>query len=416
MLSGVYPAFYLSSIPPIAALTAIKRAATAQLKSRQILVLAQFVISIGVIASTFLMVSQMKYITNKPLGFDKQNRVVFRIYGADVFEKKKTIKSELLKNPNVLGVTVCSEIPGRTNNFNMSDVEKNDGTMEQQTYSVMLAHNDDYLPVMGMELLEGRDFSQKLLTDVGESVIVNETMVKNMGWDEPLGKRIQLGLNASRVIGVVKDFNFKSMHSPIEPLVLLRNDPDFSGLDADHRARQSRMMVIHINGEDMPQTLSHIRDVMGEFDPRHALEYDFLDETLDQLYVSEKQIIELTGLFAGICVLISCLGLFGLSAFITEQRTKEIGVRKVLGATSTQIIFMLSRPSLILVVIASVIASTSTYLAMGEWLAGFAYRAEINPLVFVMATLLVIIVAFVTIALQSLKTAQANPVKALRYE
>ncbi len=416
VLSGVYPAFYLSSIPPIAALAANKRAATAQFKLRQILVLAQFIISIGVISSTFLMVSQMRYITNKPLGFDKQNRVVFRLYGADALDKRQVLKSELLKNPNVLGVTVCSEIPGRTNNFNMGDVEKNDGTMEQQTYSMMLAHNDDYLHVMGMELLEGRDFSKKLLTDVGASVIVNEAMVKKMAWNEPLGKRIQIGNNVSRVIGVVKDFNFKSMHSPVEPLVLLRNDPDFSGLDDDHRARQSRMMVIHINGEDVPRTLDHIRDVMGEFDPRHALEYDFLDDTLDQLYVSENQIIALTGLFAGICVVISCLGLFGLSAFITERRTKEIGVRKVLGASSTQIIFMLSVPSLILVLIASVIASTSAYLAIGEWLAGFAYRADINPLVFVMATALVIIVAFVTIALQSLKTAQANPVKALRYE
>ena len=415
-ISGVYPAFYLSSIKPIAALTAIKRASTAQLKSRQILVLAQFIISIGVIASTFLMVSQMRYITDKPLGFDKQNRVVFRLYGADVLDKRQVLKSELLKNPNVLGVTVCSEIPGRTNNFNMGGVEKNDGTMEQQSYSLMLAHNDDYLPVMGMELLEGRDFSQKLLTDVGASAIVNEALVKKMSWDEPLGKRIQLGNNMGRVIGVVKDFNFKSVHSPVEPLLLLRNDPDFSGLDADHRARQSRMMVIHISGKDMTQTLDHIRNVMAEFDPVHALEYDFLDTTLDQLYVSEKQIINLTGLFAGICVLISCLGLFGLSAFITEQRTKEIGVRKVHGASSMQIIFMLSGPSLILVLIASVIASASTYLAIGEWLAGFAYRADINPLVFVMATALVIIVAFVTIALQSFKTAQSNPVRALRYE
>ena len=416
VLSGVYPAFYLSSIPPIAALTAIKRAATAKLKLRQVLVLAQFIISIGVIAGTFLMISQMRYITNKPLGFDKRNRVVFRLYGADVLDKKTVLKSELMKNPNVFGVTICSEIPGRTNNFTMGEVEKNDGTMEQQTYNVMLAHNDDYLNVMGMELREGRDFSKEYPTDVIEAAIVNETMVKKMSWDNPLGRKIQLGNNTRRVIGVVKDFNFKSMHSPVEPLVLLRNDPDFSNLNADHRARQSRIMVIHISGEDKPRTLDHIRSVMGEFDPRHTLEYDFLDTTLDGLYVSEKQIIELTGLFAGICVLISCLGLFGLSAFVTEQRTKEIGVRKVLGASSMQIIFMLSGPSLILVLIASVIASTAAYLAIGEWLAGFAYKADINPLVFVMATLIVIIVAFVTISLQSLKTAQANPVKALRYE
>ena len=414
--SGAYPAFYLSSVPPISALTAIKKAATAKLKLRQMLVLAQFIISIGVIASTFLMVSQMQYITKKPLGFVKDNRVVIRLYGADVLEKQKVIKSELLKNQNVLGMTICSSIPGGTVGFNMGNIENNDGIMEQQTKHVIVAHNDDYLSVMGMELTEGRDFSQKLLTDVGASAIVNETLIRKMGWDEPLGKRIQIGNGIGRVIGVVKDFHFQSMRSSVEPLVLVRNDFDFSGFNADSRARQSRMMVINISGKDIPQTLDHIRNVMGEIDPKHVLEYEFLDDAIDKLYVSEKQITELTGLFAGICMFISCLGLFGLSAFITEQRTKEIGVRKVLGASSMQIIIMLSGPTLILVLIASVIASTAAYLAIDEWLAGFAYRAGINPLVFVLATALVIIVAFITITLQALKTAQADPVNALRYE
>lgn len=414
--SGAYPAFYLSAIPPIAALTAIKKAATAKLKLRQILVLAQFIISIGVIASTFLMVSQMQYITEKPLGFVKDNRVVIRLYGADVLEKQKVIKSELIKNQNVLGMTICSSIPGGTVGFNMGNIENNDGSMEQQTKHVIVAHNNDYLSVMGMELTEGRDFSKKLLTDVGASAIVNETLIKKMGWDEPLGKRIQIGNGIGRVIGVVKDFHFQSMRSSVEPLVLVRNDFDFSGFNADSRARESRMMVINISGKEISQTLDHISDVMGEIDPKHVIEYEFLDDAIDKLYVSEKQIMELTGLFAGICMFISCLGLFGLSAFITEQRTKEIGVRKVLGASSMQIIYMLSRPTLILVLIASVIASISAYLAIDEWLAGFAYRAGINPFVFVLATALVIVVAFVTITLQSLKTAQANPVLALRYE
>lgn len=416
VLSGAYPAFYLSSISPIAAITAIKRAVTAQLKMRQVLVLAQFIISIGVIAGTFLMVSQIRYITNKPLGFDKENRVVTRLQGADVLEKHKMIKSELLKNPNVLGMTVPS---GRYDTVasNMQYIENNDGSMEQQLKYHILVYNDDYLDVMGLEILEGRDFSNKIRTDANEAIIVNETLVRKMGWDEPLGKRYGSGERIRKVIGVVKDFHFQSMHSSVGPLVLLRTDFDyFSGLNADERARESRMMIIHISGEDIPQTLDYIRNVMGEIYPKHALKFEFLDEIIDNLYIFERKVMGLTGLFAGICILISCLGLFGLSAFITEQRSKEIGVRKVLGASTIQIIFMLFKPTLILVLIASVIASASSYLAMDEWLAGFAYRAEINPLLFVLATILVIIVAFVTIALQSLKTAQANPVEALRYE
>ena len=403
VVSGMYPAFYLSSISPIAALTAIKKAAAAQLKLRQILVLVQFIISIGVIASTFLMVSQMHYIAKKPLGFAKENRVVIRLYGADVLEKHKLLKSELIKNPNVLGMTICSAIPGGTVDFNIGNMEKNDGTMEQQTYNVIAAHNNDYLQAMGMEILEGRDFSQRRLTDLGAAVIVNEAMVRKMGWDEPLGKRLQLGNEIRKVTGVVKDFHFQSMRSSLEPLALVRSDFNFSGLNADQRARQSRMMVIKISGKDIPKTLNHIRNVMGKFDPKHILEYEFLDETIDKLYVSEKQIMELTGLFSGICVFISCLGLFGLSAFVTEQRSKEIGIRKVLGASNVQIVLMLCKPTLILVLIASVLASITAYLAVDKWLSGFAYRAEINPLVFVLATAMVIIVAFITITLQSLK-------------
>ena len=414
VVSGAYPAFYLSSIPPVAALTAIQKTATAQFKLRQILVLAQFIISIGVIASTFLMVFQMRYVRNIPLELAKENRVVARLQGADNIEKHRMIKSELLKNPNVLGMTVCHVVPGRTIGTRMENIEKNDGSMEQQFNYFILVNNDDYLDVLGLKLLEGRDFSDKIPTDANEAVIVNETLVRKMDWDEPLGKRY----GSRKVIGVVKDFHFQSMHSPVKPLVLMRYDNDyFTRLDAISRSTESRMMIINISGKDILETLDHIRNVIRGVDPKLTIKLEFLEEIIDQLYVFEIQVIELTGFFAGICVLISCLGLFGLSMFVTEQRTREIGVRKVLGASSRQILFMLSRPTLILVLIASVIASISAYLVMDEWwLTGFAYRAEINPLVFVLATVLAIIIAFITIALQSFKAVRANPVEALRYE
>ncbi|MGD9159193.1 MAG: ABC transporter permease [Desulfobacteraceae bacterium] len=415
VVSGAYPAFYLSSISPIAALSALRKAATAQFKMRQILVLIQLVISIGVIASTFLMVLQLRYITNKPLGFARENRVVSRLQGADILEKHKIIKMELLKNPNVLGMTLGSTIPCTDVSTSMGATENNDGIMEPQTKKFIFAFNDDYLDVMGLKLLEGRNFSDQISSDRDEAVIVNETLVKKMDWDEPLGKRIEY-YGTRKVIGIVKDFHIQSMHSTVEPFMLVRFDPPYAGMDEFARAIYNGIMVVHISGEGIPKTLDYIRSVMEALDPKHGFEYEFLNEIIDQLYVSENQMVKLTGLFACICVFISCLGLFGLSAFITEQRTREIGVRKVLGASSTQIIFMLSGPSLILVLIASVIASTSTYLVMGEWLSGFAYRTGINPMAFVIAAAMVTIVAFITIALQSYKTAQANPVKALRYE
>jgi putative ABC transport system permease protein len=227
-----------------------------------------------------------------------------------------------------------------------------------------------------------------------------------------LGKHVE----GSRVIGVVKDFHFHSLHQRVETLVMHPIQDDFSNLSPAARPRQFQRLVVHISGEEIPKTLTYMKDVFEKTDPKHPFEYEFLDDIIDQLYSSERRLMGLTGFFSGICLFISCLGLFGLSAITTEQRTKEIGIRKVLGATTLQIIVMLARSILYLVVLASIIASLAAYFAIDEWLSGFAYRADINPLVFLLSTVVAMLVAFGTVALQSYKTAQANPVKALRYE
>ncbi len=412
LASGIYPALYLAAIPPIAALTAVKKAATRQFRLRQFLVLTQFIISIGVIAGVLLMAWQMRYISQRSLGFEKENRLSIRLYTADILDKYPTIKAELEKAPNVLGVTLVGAIPGQFMGFSPLPVENNDGSMGQQTVKVMSSNDDDVIRVMGMQLVEGRDFARKLLTDVGTSIIVNEAMVRKMGWDRPLGKRVADG----RVTGVVKDFNYESLRVEVAPLMIPLVKLDFTALRPEFRVRQSRMMVVNIAGVEATQTLGHIRDVMARLDPKHTFEYQFLDDALDKLYTSERRIMQLTSIFAAVCVFISCLGLFGLASFTTEQRTKEIGVRKVLGASGMRIILMLSVPALALVLIASVFASGLAYLAINQWLGSFAYRASINPLIFVSATAMVIVVAFITIALQSFRTANANPVLALRYE
>ena len=414
--AGIYPAFYLSSISPLAALTAVKRGKASKFSIREILVFVQFFVSIAVVACTLLMAMQMRYISSKPLGFDKENRIFVQLRGVDVLEKLPVIRNELLNHSSVLGVAESSFTPGNPIGVNLMSVETNDGQMEPNSVWNM-AVSKEFFDVMGMEIVEGRDFSTRLLTDVGLSVIVNQTLVDRMGWDNPLGKKIGVGNSEARVIGVVNDFHFASLRQSVEPMLMRLFPPqDFSNVPAVQRNIISRPIVINLARENLFQAINHVESVMNQFDPRHPFEFTFFEDSLNQLYLSETNLMKLTGIFSGICIFISCMGLFGLSAFNTEQRTKEIGVRKVLGASTGQIIFMLSKGQLMLIGIAAVLASVVSYLAINNWLTAFSYHTDIAYWVFVVSALAVAAVAFITIALQSSKTAQSNPVNALRYE
>jgi len=411
VLAGLYPAFYLSSWAPLTALVGRYQAGKASVRFRQALVFTQFAISIAVIASTLLMGAQMRFIASKGLGFEKDNRVMVTLRGVNVLEQIPTITNELSKDPHVLGVTTTSAMMGQTVPVNIMSVENNEGQQQNTTFSHMTV-GDNFLRVMGMKLAAGRDFSKKLLTDVGTAMIVNEAFVRTMGWSEPLGKRI----NNGRVIGVIEDFNFKSLQYPMEPFALHPFEDDFTNVPEIQRPFVTRLLVLNIAGEDIGQTLRFIGQTYAKFDPVHPFEYKFVDDSLNELYTSEQQLMRLIGVFAVICIFIACLGLFGLAAFTTEQRTKEIGIRKVIGASTGQIILLLSKNTLLLILAGAVLASALAYLAINEWLAGFAYRAPINPLVFVIATAVAALVAFLTIALQSYGTVRGDPVDALRYE
>ena len=418
ILAGAYPAVYLSSWAPLSALTGRYTAGKGHARMRELLVLLQFTISAAVIAGTLLMQAQMRYIASKPLGFQKENRLVVTLRGADTIEKIPTIRTELGRNAYILGVTEAWTLPGQTTGVNLLQADNNQGVPTSvSVFNMPVA--TDFVAVMGMQIVRGRDFSQRLLTDTGISALVNETMVHKMGWTEPLGKRIQAGGGGGaviRVIGVVKDFNFKSLHTLIEPFAMLPVNDDLSALPQSARPSQQRLLVLNIKGEDVGRTLDYVGEVMRRADARHPFEYAFLDQQLDNLYKSEHNLTRLIGIFAGVCIFIACLGLFGLVAFTTEQRSREIGTRKVLGASALQIILLLAKRILLLVLIASVLAAVISWLAMDKWLAGFAYRTDINPLVFVLAGVLAAFVAFVTVALQSYKTASADPVNALREE
>jgi putative ABC transport system permease protein len=407
LAAGLYPALYLSSFMPLTAL--VGRYHTGGLRLREALVFAQFAISIGVIACTMLMGQQMRFIASKGLGFDKENQVLITLRNRDLVEREALIAAELEKHRGVTGVATANTIMGRDMPHVTGKVETNEGPMSDLGFNLMPV-GDDFIPNMGIELVKGRDFSRRLLTEVGATYIVNEAFVRAMGWTDPIGKRVALGAGpgifAGPVIGVVRDFNFESLRSSVEPMVMLRNFP----------VAGERIMIVSIAREGIHETLAAIRKVFAELDPIHPFEYTFLDEELEQLYVSESRLMRLTGIFAGICIFVACLGLFGLAASATEQRTREIGVRKVLGASTVDIILLLARRVLVLIAASAVVASLVSWLAMQEWLAGFAYRTSLNPTYLLLAALGAGAVALLTIALQSWRTARGDPIDALRYE
>ncbi|MFC1494000.1 FtsX-like permease family protein [Thermodesulfobacteriota bacterium] len=412
LISGIYPAFYLSSIAPVSALVGSHKAGKGSVRLREVLVLIQFMISVCVIACTLFMALQMRYVTNKPLGYEKENRLLITLRTADVIDKVPTLKKELLKNSSIMGVSLCNEVLGKISGLMAPMVDNNEGVQERTTVKVMAVGND-FVDVAGLELLEGRDFSKRLITDIGDSFIVNETMVKRMGWEQPLGKHI----NAGKVIGVVKDFHYDSLHNSVEPFVLQRHTGT-QGAAAQNRDLLIYYLVVKLAGGNTFETLDFIEGKFAEFDPKHPFEYEFFDDYLDKLYFSEKRLMKLIGIFAAVCIFISCLGLFGLASFTTEQRKKEIAIRKVLGASTGQIINLLARNIQLLVLLGSVIASLIAYYAMDEWLADFAYRININKdlWVFLLSAVVAACVAFLTVALQSFRTASDNPINAIRYE
>jgi putative ABC transport system permease protein len=305
---------------------------------------------------------------------------------------------------------VASQTPadGESTALGLSELESEDGTTEQQMVNV-LPIGEDYEKILGLKITQGRGFSSSLSTDVN-NVLVNEALVKMMGWKTPIGKRV---LNGS-VVGVVKDFNFKSQRFRIEPLVIVPLGRSMRGIIGDNKTAQQRHLILDVTGADIAKVLSFVESVIVDADPKHPFEYRFLDDALDVQYKAEMSLTKLVGIFSGTSILIACMGLFGLTAFTTEQRSREIGTRKVLGATAWQIVGLLAKRILVLVMVAAVLASVVAYFAIDAWLTGFAYRANINPLIFVLSALAAGAVAFITVAAQSWRMANDDPVTSLR--
>lgn len=407
LIAGYYPAIYLSSFKPLQTLNFQTAASSRKSIFRNGLVIFQFTISIVLIISTFTITSQLQYIQNKKLGYERENIVLINDYYA-LGNQAKAFRDEILNIPGVLMGTVSGYLPVSQSNrndnpYSHETVQSTSNTVQMQSWDV----DEHYLSTFNLELITGRNFSPSRPAD-SNAVILNETAVKHFGFrDDAIGKQVhfQFGddLHSYNVVGVVKDFNFESLREPVSPLGL------FLGYNPSKAA-------FKVETDDLPLLLRRIEDTWEKFAPGFAFNYRFLDEYFDQMYRSEQRINGLIITFATMATVIACLGLFGLAAFMAEQRSKEIGIRKVLGSSVFGIVTMLCKDFVKLVVLAILIASPISWWAMNNWLQGFAYRIELHWGLFILTASVAITIALMTVSTQAVKAARANPVDSLRDE
>lgn len=402
ILAGIYPAFYLSSFKPIQVLKGKISKGSKSNNLQSALVIFQFTTSIVMIIGTLVVTRQMNFILNKKLGFEKDQVVILQ--GAQTLgEKISTLKKQLQKLPAVQTVSVSDYLPihgAKRNGNEMWDLhkEKNGNTFGVQVWQV----DGDYLKTMGMKLTQGRNFSEGMRTD-SQAVIINQALAKKLNVADPLSRTITNGWQKLKVIGVVEDFHFESMRENIEPLcMLLGNSPN--------------MLAVKINGEHVQKAMQGISATWKEIAPSQPIRYTFLDDSFAQMYDDVKRVGRICSIFAILAIIVACLGLFALSTYLAEQRSKEIGIRKVLGASVSSILTMLIQSFLKLVLIALVIAAPVAWYLMQEWLKDFAYQYQIRWDVFVLAGVAVSLLAVLTIGFQALRSALSNPLDSLRSE
>jgi len=407
IVAGLYPAFFLSSFKPIAALKGRFAGNNKSFGLRSSLVVFQFFISVGLIISTIVVWQQMKYIQNKNLGYDKEQ--LLTIPNSYALGKNEHIyKEELLRDPRVLDATVSSYKPaGPSNGGNALAYP---GGHDNQIMKTVEYHVDEqYIPTLGMHMATGRNFSKEFATD-SLGMIINETVAKAFGWGitNAVGKTI-IRQNSDRgkdvpfhVIGVVNDFNFQSLHEPITPL-LMTLEPDWG-------------LIFKVKTADIQGLLSTMKTRWDKFNTGEPFTYTFMDDLYNKTYSAEQKTGTILSIFAVLTILVACLGLFGLATYTAERRTKEIGIRKVLGASVIQVSRMLSKEFVKLVFIACLIAFPLSYWAMNKWLQSFAYRINISWWIFLIAGAVAILIALFTVSFQAIKAAVANPVKSLRTE
>jgi putative ABC transport system permease protein len=409
--SGSYPAFYLSKIRPVGILKGAANLGIRQSRLRQILVTTQFTLSIVMIIVTILVHNQVEYMRSKALGFNKDRLIVIDINHDDVQSNFASIKTELARNSAVSNVSVSSRVPGDWKSFRQIQVLKPGGEDGERQAMYFNGIDEDFLDTYEIELVQGRNFGREMADSA--AVILNESAAKHLFQDSPIGKPVQIASHnfEGRVIGIVKDFHYHSLHSEISPLVI--GLMPYSG---SHVVHGIDYFTLRVSGSNIPETIDFITRVHDRFDGVNPIEYAFLDGWLHDLYQEDERVGRIFGISAGLAILIACVGLFGLSAFMAEQRTKEIGVRKVLGASTASIVSLLSKDFSKLVVLGLIAASPIAYFAIDQWLSEFAYRISIGAWPCLLAGAIAVLIALGTVSYQSIKAAVSNPVKSLRYE
>lgn len=411
VVGGSYPAFYLSGFNPVNVLKGKLSAKGGSVFFRKSLVVAQFAISIFMLISTLIVFDQLEFLRSKDLGFDKKQVLRIDLSGRALRQKSGVLVEKLKQNKDVESVGMADSSPGEGIGKLLIQVEDNDGKLDEKGVDLFSA-DFDFVKTLGMEIAQGRDFSRDIISDTTFAVLVNEAMVKRMAWENPIGKKFVFkgsGPNNTdiekHVVGVLKDYHQNSLYDVIEPLMILLDD-------------EQNYVFVRTKEGDIQQTLTALEKVWKEVNPNNPFEYKFLDQDFDSQYRSDEKRSQIFTAFSGLTVAIACLGLLGLAAFTTEQRTKEIGVRKVIGASVNGLVFLVSKEFFLLVGIGMLIAFPAAWYFTSNWLQNFAYRIELEGewLTFIMSALLAFVITMVTVGYHVMRAAIANPVKSLRDE
>lgn len=404
-VAGSYPALFLSSLNPVKVLKGALKFSPKVLLFRRILVVFQFVLSIIIIIGTIVISKQIRYVQNANLGYDKENLIYIPIE-RDLGSKYSLFKQQLSSFPSIKLITYSNQIPTQigAHAYNLDWDGKSPDIKADVIYNSV---GYDYSKTMNLQLLMGRDFSKDFSFDT-TGYLINETALKMISYNNPIGKTLTLSEHRGHIIGVIKDFHFQSLHDPVQPIVI-----SFSG---ENISWDGGFVIVRTERGKTQQAIADIEKLFKEMEPKFPFRYYFADEEYQKLYTSEITVSKLSNSFSFLAIIISCLGLLGLTMFTAEQRKKEIGVRKVIGASVSDIVIMLSKDIVKLVMLAAIIATPIAWLAMNNWLQNYAYRISISWWIFLTAGVIALFIAVITVSFQAIKAAIANPIKSLRSE